>query len=308
MWTRGHIDILNDALKLLGDVTYYDELVHGLKYPDFPCGKYKIKNGKLVMSKTLCSIGKFLEDVVFVPNIMSISYASHSGYFSIWHAMTHDVGEKLENVRQSIVEHILAMCKLGLWDTTLDVCGPNAFWIGFALHTLMDAYSPSHVLREGMDGELETKSPRVEEKAHTNLVKRLKESKVNLARVFSFFDTEMAEIAKIKKILGTTMRHRGKYDPMKDAKVVIGDVKRIVRFYYYPRQSAWFHGTRDFIWYARKYDVYEPCVRDCYVLLRLYQEALELLEHEGVARAEVTHSFLRKVYKYLMHVTFVTIK
>jgi hypothetical protein len=355
MFTGGHSEILLDSLKMLGeskrslfiefggyDEVSYNNMLVGLKYPDFPCGKYKFENGRMKMSKTLCGFFKLLDDTVFVPNMFSLSYSSHNGYFSIWHAMTYNPrGE----VTYEIIDHIMAMCKLAILDDTLDSPAPNSFWLGFALHTIMDSYSPAHLVREGVKLPLPKKEAvSSKEKKEIIIVDRMKDkirdiswenknireqdldnlvdqvmndNKIRgkatrrdvreLARFFLFHNQEMNSIAQIRSIVSKTLTHKIIEDPLEDPVFLQKNkVKRIRGYYYYPAQSVFFHQNNDLISQVKKYDLYDQCVLDCYSLLKLYKQALELMADKETRMDQlvVAYAFLRKVYKYLVNVTF----
>lgn len=357
MFTGGHIEILLDSLKLLGeskgslfkdfkdydDVSYNNMLV-GMKYPDFPCGKYKFENGRIKMSKTLCGFFKILDDTVFVPNMFSMSYSSHNGYFSIWHAMTYNPNGE---ITYEIIDHIMAMCKLAILDDTLDSPAPNAFWLGFALHTIMDSYSPSHLVREGtkipvpkkesvsykenreiiivdkMKDKIREVSDRnikeadLEKLVDTIMVENNIKSKTtrrdvrDLARFFLFHNQEMNAISQIRSIVSKTLTHKIISDPLEDHVFLKKNkVKRIKAYYYYPSQSVFFHQNNDLISQVKKHDLYDQCVLDCYSILKLYKQALDLMADKKTRMEQlvVVYAFLRKVYKYLVNVTFKTLK
>jgi hypothetical protein len=357
MYTGGHIEILLDALHLLGeskrsifkdasrytDVNYNNMLV-GLKYPDFPCGKYKFDNGRMKMSKTLCGFFKLMDDTVFIPNMFSMSYSSHNGYFSIWHAMTYN---PKTNITDEIIDHIMAMCKLAILDDTLDSPAPNAFWLGFALHSIMDSYSPAHLIREGTKIPVPKKEP-ISNKENKEIIvvnkikdkiREVSDKNVNeqdlekltelimtennvqskstrrdikeLARFFLFHNQEMNSISQIRSIVSKTLTHKIISDPLEDPVFLKKNkVKRIKAYYFYPSQSLFFHKNNDFISKVKKYDLYDQCVLDCYSILKLYKQALELMTEKKTRMEQlvVTYAFLRKVYKYMVNVTFKTTK
>jgi hypothetical protein len=163
MYTSGHIEILEDALRLLNsrsqlllpyaddDDSFKKSLMEGLMYPDFPCGKIEVvktmknNNNKqnirdgLVAKMESCGLPRLLMSMIF--DRMSLGYQSHKGFYSLWHSMTYDPDKTVENVAKNVGEYVLVCCK-----QAFELANP--FWLGFALHIVMDAYSPAHVLRE----------------------------------------------------------------------------------------------------------------------------------------------------------------
>ena len=367
MYSSGHMEIFWEALNLLletkkntflnqgiyKEVTL-DNTILGLKYPDFPCGKYKFEDGRLKMSKTLCSITKLIDDIIIIPNMYSISYSSHNGYFSTWHAMTYDPSRTVGETTENVIDHIMAMCKLALFDDTLDQPGPNSFWLGFALHTIMDAYSPAHILRNNTIPTLDYQQlikdvlPNSvipisnKEKNELQILRNLKEKIHNsvksirsnedleqviepitshikkksaqkdvssLARFFLFHEKELNSIQNIHSIVARTMTTKIGSDPFNDKvykKRHSKNKKYIMNYYYYPAQSSFFHKKNDMIYAVKKFNLYNDCILDCYMILKIYKEALEMLNvaTERIDKLSITYAFLRKIYKYLTLVTF----
>ena len=122
----------------------------GLEYPDFPCGKFSIaENDRVIFQKKLCSVFKLMKNLVGKGNRFSSSYSSHKGYYSIWHSMTYNPERSVGKITNDIIEQILALLDLAFMDDTHPVLPPQSsfFWLGMALHVVMDSYSPAHVLR-----------------------------------------------------------------------------------------------------------------------------------------------------------------
>lgn len=367
MYSGGHIEILMAALKLMNETQkntfmqafpQHKEMsikncIIGLKYPDYPCGKYKFDNGRIKMKKTLCSLLKLIDDIVIIPNLYSLSYSSHNGFFSTWHSMTYDPSKTVRETADNVIDHIMAACKLALFDETLDVPGPNSFWIGFALHIIMDSYSPAHILRMNtfpMDyhkimstdalpqptlsrkDSLELKIvDRLKEKIHDTTLKITKDEDIDtaieaiskdikrksdrrdvkeLARFFLFHNKELQSIQKIHSVVARTLSDKVGKDPFRDP--VYRQRRRslrkspIINFFYYPAQSAMFHRKNDLIYAVKKYNMYDSCVLDTYMILQIYKEALELISNteHPMDKMTITFAFLRKIYKYLSLVTF----
>lgn len=124
-------------------------LVDGLFYPDMPCAKRMIRNGRVKHERLkLCALHRALTGV-FGDRLLE-AYASHNGAMSYLHAMAPDPGMRVRFVRDRVAGLILLLFATALFDdTTLSLPSPgaNPFWIGQALHVLMDSYSPAHALR-----------------------------------------------------------------------------------------------------------------------------------------------------------------
>ena len=276
--------------------------------------------------------------------MFSVSYSSHNGYYSIWHAMTYNPKRSLKETTEEIIDHIVAMCKLALFDETLDDPAPNSFWLGFALHTIMDAYSPAHLLRVGTktgSPKCEVMTPKegkeilvvnkMKEKVREMSFKSCTEDDIEnitnsiseeyeikslsakkdikeLARFFLFHNQEMNSISQIRSIVAKTMVKKVLSDPLED-KIFLEkkDIKPIKLYYFYPSQSSYFHKVNDLISHVKENGLYDQCVLDVYSILKLYKEALALISEaeSRVDKLTVVYAFLRKVYKYMYEVTFV---
>lgn len=366
MYSSGHIEIFWEALKLLlenkkntflnksiyKDVSL-DNTMLGLKYPDFPCGTYKFEEGRLKMSKTLCSLTKLIDDIIVIPNIYSMSYSSHNGYFSTWHAMTYDPTKTVEETTDTVIEHIMSMFKLALLDNTLDKPGPNSFWLGFALHTIMDAYSPAHILRHNSisidykklikevlpnfvipisnktNNELsilndlkttihnsvdiiksnEDLNEVIEPITYNIKKKSVQKDISSLARFFLFHEKELKSIQDLHSIVAKTLSVKIGTDPFDDKvykKLHSKNKKYIMNYYYYPVQSAFYHKKNDMIYSVKNNNLFDACVLDCYMVLKIYKEALEMLNNseKNIDKLSIVYAYLRKIYKYLTLVTF----
>ena len=367
MYTSGHIEICDAAFKLMGEklrknfLNSYEgdvsikNLIIGLKYPDFPCGKYKFDKGRVKMTKTLCSIFKLIDDIIVIPNLYSVSYSSHNGYYSIWHAMSYNPNRTVFETARDITDHIMALCKLAIMDETLDNPGPNSFWLGFALHAIMDSYSPAHIIRGNTKKNIDyaaiinksinintnTRIVSPREKKEIRYVYKLKEDiaslpedqrteehvthiletlfksngikkksdkkdMTQLANLFIFHHNELDEINKIRSIVTKTAKNAVGYIPNDDdVYKKMAMYQNIINFYYYPNQTTYFHKKHDLISSVKEYNMYEQCILDCYVILRLYKEALISLKsaESKIDKIEVMYSYLHKVYKYLVNKT-----
>lgn len=145
MYTAGHTAILKMALGELGDLALEKQDMHmlenGLKYPDFPCGAHGISNdGKLVFNRNTCSLLRMLGDI---NNVLATAFSSHNGYFSTWHSMTYDPRRTVKQITRDVIDQVLSFFILA----TSSDDEEGYFWLGMALHIVMDSYSPAHVLR-----------------------------------------------------------------------------------------------------------------------------------------------------------------
>jgi hypothetical protein len=353
MYTPGHNEIIQDAINLLG-ATRLEHLfikqqkafkrarasyfMDGLQYPDYPCGSFKKKKERYVMSKSLCSVIKVLQDSVFFPNIFSLSYSSHNGYFSVWHAMTYDPRIPVPEVTGDIVDMIMACCKLSL----LDEDGPDSFWMGFALHIIMDSYSPAHVLRHttkdrpptniSLEDTTEIKRQEAQIKVLAKMksiiyssgentkehldktvaklaidanIKSLKSryDMKSLARFFAWHNQEIRDINQVRTVFNKTKIILQEFPDMTPIKLPKNHMY-ISRYHYFQSQSAWFHKKNDLLVSVKQAGYYDQCVKDCSVVLKLYLHALDMIERDPDSKTEIAYVFMRRVYKYMTKVTF----
>jgi hypothetical protein len=173
-------DIGNENSSKMNYVDWKQTLVDGLFYPDLPCADRIIRNGRVRHARLrLCSMNKAVAGI-FGNRLLEI-YASHNGAMSYLHAMAPTPMLKVGQVRDTVLEQILLLFATAVCDdtTTDDHTGaltrtsiaarststtslkssrrhsddsiigprPNLFWLGQALHVLMDSYSPAHTLR-----------------------------------------------------------------------------------------------------------------------------------------------------------------
>ena len=132
----------------------FKTLLKGLYYPDLPCASRTLRNGMVTHDKLkLCSLKRLL---LFSANDhLHEAYASHNGSMAYLHAMAPTPIVRVRDVRDSVVRQLLLLFAAGVRDdTTKDLVrasskdsAPNIFWLGQALHVLMDSYSPAHTLR-----------------------------------------------------------------------------------------------------------------------------------------------------------------
>jgi len=142
-------------------------LYQGLIFPDLPCSRRVLENeGHVTHDKVrACPFVRIASMSVGLTNKLSEIYASHKGAFSINHAMSPAADHTVAQVRDATLVNMLVMLATAIHDDTTrrdsgsgtqdndrqDKERQNLFWLGAALHTLMDAYSPAHVVRMGRD-------------------------------------------------------------------------------------------------------------------------------------------------------------
>lgn len=158
MLLPGHKALLKRTLSRLSEserqtlLQTSEALQMGLYYPDLPCAERHVRNGIVTHDKLkLCSLAKLLMD----DRLLEV-YASHKGAMAYLHAMAPTPMSTVRSVRNAIAEQILILACVAVCDDTTQNLQrastrtryvPNAFWLGQALHVLMDSYSPAHTLR-----------------------------------------------------------------------------------------------------------------------------------------------------------------
>ncbi len=158
MLLPGHKALLKKALAKLTEserqtlMQTYKWLQIGLYYPDLPCAERHVRNGIVTHDVLkLCSFAKLLLD----DRLLEV-YASHKGAMAYLHAMAPTPMSTVQSVRNAVAEQILILASVAVCDdttqhlqraTTSTRYVPNVFWLGQALHVLMDSYSPAHTLR-----------------------------------------------------------------------------------------------------------------------------------------------------------------
>lgn len=139
----------------------FRSLINGLYYPDLPCASRTLRNGVVTHDEIkLCSLKNLF---LSATDHLHEAYASHNGSMAYLHAMAPTPVATIGRVRDSVVRQLLVLFAAGVRDETtvgldrsdLSEAMPNAFWLGQALHVLMDSYSPAHTLRVGSSGTAE---------------------------------------------------------------------------------------------------------------------------------------------------------
>ena len=247
MYTSGHEIILKRAIDMLdSNIHAYlngdnmKNLFQGLKYPDFPCGTYKLvpikkKNTrnstatnketkqtevKLIFERKLCSLFKLFGDL---DNVLASAFSSHNGYYSVWHSMTYNPERPVYKISRDILDQIMGFLRLSVYSDFNRDIGDRFFWLGMALHTIMDSYSPAHTLRlqsstedptdlldavKTYPADMNNKTLQV-----NAILKDLKDALMPIAENIDSDDPEMIEqvvkhIAKKHKVKGSKQFHQ----------------------------------------------------------------------------------------------------
>jgi hypothetical protein len=292
MYSKGHIAILKKALEQLDlpfftSPSQYNELVEGLLYPDFPCGSVSVIDNKLVEKMTSCGLPRLLLSTLFRP--FSLSYQSHKGIYSAWHAMSHDPDSPTQAIAKHVKEYILSCCKQAYERQSM-------FWLGFAMHTVMDAYSPAHVLRENSytnvnyddlvtwlhlyDSELPV-SERISVEKLRDLVHGIKADVAEGKPPYEIVGKYPKKLQPTAAFILYDHQQRQALLPLISKKpksrthsLLAWNEQMttfpIMNFYYYPQQGTLFHSLYDRISAVRKADLYDECVTDIRQILRIY--------------------------------------
>lgn len=338
MYTWGHLEIFNVVLQmrqhLLKD--QIEQIKKGLLYPDFPCGSYLFNKGRMKFKYKVCSLFRIFKDLSILPNYFASSYASHNGYYSVWHSMTYNPERPVFKIARDIMDQIIAFLSLCFVNENSGMMRdePTLFWLGMALHVIMDSYSPAHTLRCVGDNcrkyiELAKAHPAKLTPAMHKANVVLKELKDSLMSIASEVDDD--DEHQVTEVLANLYKKhrirdaRKKDELMKTAmfiyfhnhhqihvkelvtnkdvssKLLKGKfVRPIVTFYSYPQQSAWFHKLNDTMFMLNRKGLKEAVVHDCDEVLTMTFEFLKE-PHKNKCKLK---RYLRKVYAYLYHNTF----
>lgn len=270
-------------------------LLDGLMYPDFPCGKVDVdKDNSLQENLETCNFIKFVLGQYLSP--YSMGYQSHQGFYALWHAMTLDPNKSVSNTAKNITEYVLIACKLAFEQKKL-------FWLGFALHIVMDAYSPAHVLRassrmtdvadERLAAWIQVYDTDLPKDQADNIV-RLRNmvrdivhsystahmspgeiinsypKRVRRQAAFVLFD-HMQRLALPKRLLDASERPTPLDKAILKARYRDQHTRHpIMNFYHYPQQGAIFHASNDRLSRVRDTELYDDCVRDTASMLQLF--------------------------------------
>ena len=283
--------ILGDALQNITDTqkrTLFSDgwtdkytLIKALTYPDFPCGNIELSSDGKTLDDSgmdVCSLAEMGMAMMF--DKLSMSNQTHNGFYSVWHAMTFDPEKTLENVAKNVCEYVIICCKLAAERRSL-------FWLGFALHIVMDAYSPAHTLRKKKPASFSSAPVRLSPEEASNIkhiqgiirrvvtgvdrghsYRRIVNSQPPDARpmtVFVLFDHVQRRSLPFKVNMtachGAPRKKNDRASP-----------NRITHFYFFPRQSYVQHSTDDRISAIKAAGLYDACVHDVTSMLRLFAD------------------------------------
>lgn len=136
----------------------------GLMFPDIPCPSFKPDKEKtnVILNPGICahlksfknmfynsnfsSLKNFITEMLFGKKITSVS-ESHYGRKSYWHSMSPVEGKSLKEVAEGIIGRLGIIYQNALNSYQTDK-KESFFSIGRILHTIQDAYSPGHVIRD----------------------------------------------------------------------------------------------------------------------------------------------------------------
>ena len=308
MYTTGHEQILRDAVALFEDPkerTYFAsaELSSAVSYPDFPCGGIEIEGDVMVDRLRRCGELELGAELL-LSDKESMGYQSHYGFYSLWHSMTIDPNMSVSKVAKNVVEYVVICCKLAYERKSL-------FWLGFALHIVMDSYSPAHVLRVPRDGRFQGFTTRdlvawirtfdsdLTTEARTNieemrsLIRTVVESKESVQKTLASVPAKHRPTASF--ILFDHLQRKETFGPTPTR----SDPARsdlagsIMNFYYYPAQKGVFHNVHDLLSEVKKAGNYDPCVLDVHEILSLFTRS----KSRSTFIKDLTHLLARSTYR-----------
>lgn len=345
MYTWGHLQILNEALKLLQSSLEKEQLVQlykGLRYPDFPCGSYhfdKTNSKRMIFKDNICSLFSVFKDLNMLPNYFASSYASHNGYYSVWHSMTYNPERPVYKITRDIIDQIISFLSLAFIDENTGHVRPSPqfFWLGMALHVIMDSYSPAHTLRcpstttndacqqyiDLVKQHPATLTPAMQ-KANA-VLRELKDRLMTVSATVDDDDEEhvqeiLQDIFKKYNIRNKTQKHElqktalflyfhNHHQIRIKKEITERDVSKrktksakqhpIITYFSYPQQSSWFHKINDTIFMLKRRNLYESAIHDTHQIIAMTIS----LTTQKLTRSKV-RSYLLQVYTYLYHNTF----
>jgi hypothetical protein len=307
MYIQGHIDIINEILP----EDYFDlnypkfnkkKLLQGLKYNDAPCGKYSIKDDKVIVkSKKLCQFNNFIQ--LFYENKYgeSIMFQNHKGYFAHLHAMTTDPDNNIEKIRNKIIVSILGYCLMAIYDQDFDLDNatikPNSLWIGMVLHIITDSYSPAHTIRDKriiikkipIKNEIDNnKRIRLDVHEHIKTLAKDKDLllKTDFIKLIINDDSKQFVLNNRLELWNAYKSYKFEYDLNNVIKqmlvinpiyTVIGNERRgdIITFQYFENQSTLLHSKLDLLSYVKDTPLlYNRMNKECLYILNEYKEAI----------------------------------
>jgi hypothetical protein len=325
MYTWGHNEILQMALESSNFTPEQLKAIKlGLRYPDFPCGLYMFQDGRLVLTKSLCSLIQTFKDVT---NNFASSYASHNGYYSVWHSMTYSPERSVAKITRDIIDQVISFLWLCFVDENTEESRPEPeyFWLGMALHIIMDSYSPAHTLRCSAGASADCKDLIKAVKAHrakltatmrknNAVLKDLKDDLLKIARTIGQDDEQhveqvlnyiyqkhhiksqgkKSELAKIAMFMLFHNHHQLAIKKITDAPVRQRRrqaTAAIVTYYSYPQQNIWFHKVHDTIFMLHQMKLYDDVVSDCSTILKMTQQV-------DPSKLSSVKQYLKKVHAF----------
>ena len=279
MYTSGHNEILTDAMKLVGfefDQEEMKKLEKALAYPDFPCGSLSISDADEIVEKLeTCGVVKLA--IAFAFDKLSLGNQSHNGFYSLWHSMTVDPSKTVENVVKNVREYVLICSKLAYERDSL-------FWLGFALHIVMDSYSPAHVIRSSQkqvpvddlkvymalreSNPFEIRDSLLVKEIVANVVAKVA-SGMKPQRIIESYPKGQRDAVAFVIFDHLQRREMG---PLIAAANVKSKTKvPILNFLFYAEQSGSFHREFDRLKRVKEAGLYGPCVRDVAKMLKIFR-------------------------------------
>ena len=283
MYTSGHVEILRDALNTaafkIDDASDLETLVKAVSYPDFPCGKIEIVGSDVVVDRMeSCGFVKLALSLMF--DKLSLGNQSHNGFYAVWHAMTLDPDKTVENVAKNIREYIMICMKLAHERDSF-------FWLGFALHIVMDAYSPAHVMRRGGVGgddhdrvtylRLHDSELPAKDKKNVALLSSIVSKVVDgvahgtsARAIVDAFPKRQRDTAAFVLFDHLQRRTLKPCESSSSSSSSSSSKCQVMNFYYYPQQRGLFHKDYDRISRVKEAGVYDACVSDVRAMISLF--------------------------------------
>lgn len=344
MYLLGHIEIINDVLsnnifdnffKNKGNKFSKINLIKGLQYVDFPCGKYKIKDNKIIFqSRQICKLNNLFKLYLDKTQSESQIYQQHKGFFSHLHSMSTDPNNNMLKIRNRILISVLGYSLLALYDDNIFDENPkiqlNTIWIGMIMHIITDSYSPAHTIRDKNAHFYHIKSnnnddddKKIRLKVHEIIKLLARQENILYKNSSIFIKSILSEIKKEEEEKEYTIDYiknqksqlyniyksfKFEYDTNrlvrkkeKSVDNTIGELGHekngdIIAFQYYEGQPLGLHSKLDFLSYVKNNkQLYKRMVDECTEYLILYKNVVETGD---------VSLFLHKVLELLLEKTF----
>ncbi|KAG2490436.1 hypothetical protein HYH03_011072 [Edaphochlamys debaryana] len=123
MYTSGHVEILSNAVAALSteelNASAQDmkQLLAGLAYPDFPCGRVQVHGDEVSDNMKTCSLARLV--LTMFMDKLSMGCQLHSGIYSLWHAMTLDPDKSVANIARNAYDDPRAVTYMRMSDSEL---------------------------------------------------------------------------------------------------------------------------------------------------------------------------------------------